>query len=227
MSSQADIARAWGKTPGYISQCAKKGMPTSSIEAANKWRAENASRRSPTDQKSLARQVAEERDNDSPEARERRKLLLESRDDTPTGDAPPLPSLPELPPGDPLEFARKRCQLSADKAWGLLEEAMLDPEKTSTLAMLIAIFNKAIEALVKTETMIREELERRNVLISLTVAEDMARKGYHFMISRLSALPQNVGPRCNPHDPHHATEILQTEAIGIIADVQKCYATAG
>ncbi len=71
--------------------------------------------------------------------------------------------------------------------------------------------------------MIREELERRGVIIPLTVAHDMARKGYHIIISRLSALAQNVGPRCNPHDPHHATEILQTECVGIIADAQKAF----
>ncbi len=218
MSSQADIARAWGKTPGYVSQCVKRGMPLSSIEAATQWKAENASRRAATDKKSLALQVAEEKEDDSSEARGRRKDFFE---DKPEGAS--LPSLPELPPGDPLEWARKNSQHAAVEAWKLLEAAMLNPESKSSLAMLCAVHNKAIEALVKTETMIREELERRGVIIPLTVAMDMARKGHNVMMSRLSALPQNTGPRCNPQAPAHATEILQIECTGIIADAQKVY----
>ena len=222
MASRREIARDWGGVAkSYVDRCVARGCPTESLEAAREWRKNNASRRAPTDPKSLARQIAEERDDDSSEARQRRKEFLENKPDGAT-----LPSLPSLPPGDPLEFARARCQLSADKAWGLLEEAMLDPEKTSTLAMLVAIHNKAIEALVKTETMIREELERRNVLIALTVAEDMARKGYHVMISRLTALPQNIGPRLAGRTPHDATEILQHETTGIISDIQKQFLPA-
>jgi hypothetical protein len=221
MASRREIASDWQVAKSYVDRCVQRGCPTDSLEAARKWREENARRRGPTDQKSLARHVAEEKNDDSPEARARRKALVE---DAPEGAT--LPSLPELPAGDPLEWARKNSQHVACEAWKLLEEAMLNPESKSSLAMLLAIHNKAIEALVKTETMIREELERRNVLISLTVAEDMARKGYHVMISRLTALPLNVGPRCNPHDPHRATEILQTEAIGIITDIQKQFLPA-
>ncbi|HWY50680.1 MAG TPA: hypothetical protein VNW72_04280 [Chthoniobacterales bacterium] len=42
-------------------------MP-SDIEGAKKWREENTRRRAPTDRKSLARQIAQERDETSPEA---------------------------------------------------------------------------------------------------------------------------------------------------------------
>lgn len=219
MPSQRAIAKDWGCVPSFVAKCVKKGCPTDSFESARKWRADNASHRAPTDQKSLARQVAEEKDDDSPEARERRKQFLSDAPDDAT-----LPSLPSLPPGDPLEFARTNSQHAARQAWKLLETAMLDDSKASAISMLLSVHNKAIEALIKTETMIREELERRGVIIPLQVAQDMARKGYNVIISRLTALPQNVGPRCNPQDPHHATEILQIETIGIITDAQKAFA---
>src|SRR6202011_4879034 len=174
MASRREIARDWGGVAkSYVDRCVKRGCPTDSFEAARKWREENAHRRGPTDQKSLARQIAAERDDDSPEARERRKKFLEDREES------TLPTLPPLPKGDPLEFARERSQRAADEAWRLLEEAMLDPEKTSTLAMLTSIHSKAIEALIKAEQMIQEILEKRNVLIPLVQAEEMARKGYH------------------------------------------------
>lgn len=218
MPSIREIAKDWGVSHPYVAKCLKKGCPTDSYENARKWREDNASRRAPTDQKSLARIVAEEKQDDSPEARGRRKEYLEDKEDS------TLPSLPDLPKGDPLEFARERSLRAAEEAWKLLEVAMLDPEKTSTVAMLVAIHNKAIEALVKTETMIREELERRGVIIPLMQAQEWARKGYNVIINRLSALPQNVGPRCNPSDPHHSTEILQTACVGILADAQKAFA---
>lgn len=50
----------------YVDKCVtRRRCPTSSLEEARKWREENARRRAPTDQKSIALQTQE---NDSPVA---------------------------------------------------------------------------------------------------------------------------------------------------------------
>jgi hypothetical protein len=68
MPNLSAIARDWGVSRPYVSKCVHhRGCPTSSLEEARRWRDENARRRPPTDQKSLARVLAEEGATDSPE----------------------------------------------------------------------------------------------------------------------------------------------------------------
>src|SRR5260370_18867597 len=68
MASRREIARDWSVAKSYVDKCVtQRGCPTSSLEEARRWRDENARRRPPTDQKSLARVLAEEGDTDSPE----------------------------------------------------------------------------------------------------------------------------------------------------------------
>jgi len=62
------IARDWCVSRPYVSRCVhQRGCPTSSLEEARKWREENAQRRAPTNQKSIARAIEEQGDNKSPE----------------------------------------------------------------------------------------------------------------------------------------------------------------
>jgi len=62
------IARDWCVSRPYVSRCVhQRGCPTSSLEEARKWREENAQRRAPTNQKSIARALEEQGDNKSPE----------------------------------------------------------------------------------------------------------------------------------------------------------------
>jgi hypothetical protein len=92
------------------------------------------------------------------------------------------------------------------------------------IGVRLSVHNKALEQLFRAEQSYREELERRRVLIPLNEAQDISRRGYEVILSRLSALPQNLAPRANPSNPAHAMEILQSEAHSIIADAQKAYA---
>ena len=93
--------------------------------------------------------------------------------------------------------------------------------KVSRIQPLLSIHSKSIEARIKADRMIREELERRKILIPMTEAKTSVRRVCEIIVSRLSAMPQNIAPRCNPHNPEHAMEILQEECVGIIADAQK------
>lgn len=213
MPTQAEIAHDWGTTRQYVSTQVAKGCPTDSFENARLWRKAHASKRSPTNPKQLAKIVSEEKDDDSPEARERRKEYHDSRGTR----EPKLPS--ENPIQDHLDNARN----AADEAWRLLHEAMIE-EKDNKIGVRLAVHTKALEAVFRAEELYRIEMERRRILIPLNEAKDMARKGYDVIISRLIAHPQNVAARVNPHDPHHAMDILQTEVTGIIADAQKAFA---
>ena len=68
MASRREIARDWGVAKSWVDRCVVlRGCPTSSLEEARKWREENTYRRAPTNQKSLARVLAEEGDINSPE----------------------------------------------------------------------------------------------------------------------------------------------------------------
>jgi hypothetical protein len=110
--------------------------------------------------------------------------------------------------------------LAADEAWRLLNEAMLEG-KDSKISIRLGVHNKAVEARIRAETMIREEQERRKILIPISKAQEMTRTAFTVIIKRLISLPQNIAPRCNPHDPAHALEILESECTGIIAAAQK------
>ena len=68
MPSRREIARDWGVAKSWVDKCVtQRGCPTSSLEDARKWREENSRRSVVTYQRSIARQIQEEEDNDSSE----------------------------------------------------------------------------------------------------------------------------------------------------------------
>ena len=67
MASRREIARDWGVAKSWVDRCVtERGCPTS-LKEARRWREENTYRRAPTNQKSLARELAEEEDIDPAE----------------------------------------------------------------------------------------------------------------------------------------------------------------
>jgi hypothetical protein len=93
------------------------------------------------------------------------------------------------------------------------------------IGVRLSVHNKALEALFKSESAYREELERRRMLIPLGEAMEIARRGYEVILQRLKALPQNVSSRCNPTDPNRAMTVLESECTAILGDAQKVYAS--
>jgi hypothetical protein len=212
MPTPTEISRDWETSRPYVAKCVKKGCPTDSFGAARAWRRLHASKRATTSPKQLARLVAEEKNDDSPEARANRKEFLEDR-----------PEGTRLPSDTPLEDAVLHARQAAAEAWRLLSESMT-LNQNDLIGVRLSVHNKALEQLFRAEQSYREELERRRVLIPLNEAQDISRRGYEVILSRLSALPQNLAPRANPSNPAHAMEILQSEVHSIIADAQKAYA---
>jgi hypothetical protein len=213
MPTKADIARDWGTSPEYVIKCVKKGCPTDSFENARDWRKAHASSRPPTSPVQIARQLAEEKDADSSAARESQKKYFQNQ-----------PNGFRVPAENSLDDALRKAITASDEAFRLLAEAMLE-DKDNKISVRLTVFNKAQEGLFKAETAYREEMERRRVLIPLAEAQDLTRRGYDIILSRLRCLPQNVAPRCNPANPHLAIAILETECVEIIADARRAYAT--
>ena len=213
MPTKADIARDWGTSPEYVIKCVKKGCPTDSFENARDWRKAHASSRPHTSPVQIARQLAEEKDADSPAARKSQKKYFQNK-----------PNGFRVPAENSLDDAIRKAITASDEAFRLLAEAMLE-DKDSKISVRLTVFNKAQEGLFKAETAYREEMERRRVLIPLAEAQDLTRRGYDIILSRLRCLPQNVAPRCNPVNPHLAIAVLETECAEIIADARRAYAT--
>ncbi len=213
MPTKADIARDWGTSPEYVIKCVKKGCPTDSFENARDWRKAHASSRPPTSPVQIARQLAEVKDADSPAARKSQKKYFQNK-----------PNGFRVPAENSLDDTLRKAITASDEAFRLLAEAMLE-DKDSKISVRLTVFNKAQEGLFKAETAYREEMERRRVLIPLSEAKDLFRRGYDIILSRLRCLPQNVAPRCNPANPHLAIAILETECAEIIADARRAYAT--
>ena len=213
MPTKADIARDWGTSPEYVIKCVKKGCPTDSFENARDWRKAHASSRPPTSPVQIARQLAEEKDADSPAARKSQKKYFQNK-----------PNGFRVPAENSLDDTLRKAITASDEAFRLLAEAMLE-DKDNKISVRLTVFNKAQEGLFKAETAYREEMERRRVLIPLAEAQDLFRKGYDIILSRLRCLPQSVSPRCNPANPHLAIAILETGCAEIIADARRAYAT--
>jgi hypothetical protein len=210
MPTNAEIARYLGVDRSYITRLVQRGMPTGSFRLAKVWKNAHASKRAPTDPKQLARFVAEERDDNG--SRAGRKKQSEEK----------LVGV-RLPAEDTLDKGLHDAVKVARRAFRLLREAMLE-DKDQKISVRIGLFNKASENRFKAETAYREELERRKILISLAVAQDMVRRGLGVIIERLRCLPHNVAPRCNAASPDHAMEVLESECNAILAAAQQVYA---
>jgi hypothetical protein len=123
---------------------------------------------------------------------------------------------------DALEDSLGGIKKAVRESGKLLDEALME-QKVTKIGAWISLHTRAVEARVKSESMVREELERNKVLIPLTEAQAMARKGYQIILQRLSALPQNLSAKLNPADPAWAMDVLQQEVAGIISDAQQAF----
>jgi hypothetical protein len=181
------------------------------LRPRTKFRETHASKRATTSPVQIAKQLQDEKDSDAPEARERRKAYFANK-----------PDRYRLPSEDSLRNALNNTIEASEEAFRLLKEAMVE-EKDQKISARLAVFNKSSENCFKAESAYREELERRRILIPLTEAMKIARRGYEVILQRLNALPQNVASRCNPTDPDRAITVLESECTAILADAQKVY----
>jgi len=212
MPTPTEISRDWQTSRPYVCKCIKKGCPTDSFENARLWREANASNRATTSPVQIAKPHQQEKDDDAPAARARRKEYFARKRDGARLRKPPSDAS--------LDDALFSAIDNSEEANRLLKEAMIEG-RVSQISARLSVHNKALETRFKAERLYREELERRGILIPLAQANDNARKIFEVIITRLNALPQNCAPRCNPNDPHRAMGILEDAVAGIMAAAHK------
>jgi hypothetical protein len=198
MPSNRQIAADWGVTPSYVDRMVKRGCPTDTFENARLWLAANTKR------SRVCMRKAEG---------------LGSQDPSKKGSQDPFIS-------DNLEDSLAGIKKAVHESGKLLDEALME-QKTTKIGAWISLHTRAVEARVRAEASMREELERQKILIPLSEAQAMARKGYQIILQRLSALPQNLSAKLNPADPAWAMDVLQQEVAGIISDARQAFAESG
>jgi hypothetical protein len=212
MPTPTEISKDWKTGRPYVCKCIKKGCPTDSFESARLWRQAHTTQRATTSPAQIAKQLAEENNDASPAACTRsRKHFKENVNGTSSRS------------DDRFADALASAIEAQKEAWRLLKESMAEG-KDSKIGVRLAVHNKAVEALFKAAKEHREELERTRILIPLSEAMDLTRRGYDIILSRLRLLPPNAALRCNPTNPHHAMAILETECTEIIAEARRVYA---
>src|SRR5438105_1776041 len=132
MPSNRQIAKDWGCSPSWVDRCVKRGCSTDSFESARLWRQAHASNRPPTNPEAIARQIAEEGDDDSPDARERRKRYFADKPDE------------TILRSQSLEDALLHAIQLGNEAFRLANEAIIEG-KDSRIQIRLAIHNKAQE----------------------------------------------------------------------------------
>jgi hypothetical protein len=193
MPSHRELASDWNCAKSYIDRCVKRGCPTSSFEAARLWRAANAQR-----------------------VRNPEKITGVGAVEVTTQNASNWRQIPEEI-GDDFVLGTKEA---VRHSWRHLREALIEG-KVQKIGAWMAIHTRAVEANVKSESMVREELERQKILIPVAEAQTLARKVVGVIVSHLTALPQNVAPRCNPINPDLAMTILTDECACILKAAQQ------
>src|SRR6266481_5419236 len=212
MPTISEYARAHGVSHQYISKLVKKGMPLTTFEAADQFREAHANSKPPTNPTRIARTINEQHPH----------VSLSNEPQQPVCRHRSNPA--EHSSESALNMAVVNSRRTADEAWRLLYEAMIEG-RASKIQVLLSIHNKAVDALFTAETAYRDELERRRILIPLTEAMGEARRGYEIILQRLRVLPQNVASLCNPADPARAITALEFECSAILEDAQKVYAS--
>ena len=186
MPSQTEIARHWSVSQPYVAKLVKKGCPTNSLRAADKWRDANARQRAPTHANGNCKFAVEKL------GRGRRMRSRVEPSNT----------------GDTLEDALADSITMNRNAFALFEEARASGDD-GRLAHYIRIYTASLQLRLKAEKMAREEMERRRVLVNLEEAKAICRRCIGAVEKRLRRLPQEVGPQINPQQPVLAYEILQ------------------
>jgi hypothetical protein len=207
----AEIANDWGVSKPYVHKCVKRGCPIDSFENARLWREAYASSKAPTNSQRIARQLGEKEPSSVPNRRV-------------NGNSGPKKNCRPNTPADRFANALDSTVQAQEEAWRLLQEAMIEG-RDSKIMVRLTVHTRAVEARIRADVQHREELERQRVLIPLSEAKDLFRRGYDIILSRLRCLPQNVAPRCNPANPHLAIAILETECAEIIADARQACVT--
>lgn len=88
----------------------------------------------------------------------------------------------------------------------------------------IRAYNCARDGRFVAEKAVREELERRKILVPLDEAKRLGRRGYEIMLPELLSLGARIAGEVNPSNPVLAASKIDHAMSNIIARAQESYA---
>ena len=181
MPPLSEMARHLSVSKSRAGQLKDLGIPVHYFEAARKWRASQPIKRGPTNAQAAKLQSAKTGRPKAP-----KKLSK-------TGDA--------------LAGILKNTIATAEAAFESYHADAVAGEPSQ--AVLLANHSRAAEAVAKIERMVREEMERRDILVSKSVITDACRRAMDAMLRRLRRLPDETGPQCEGHEAIKIVKIPQ------------------
>ena len=95
-----------------------------------------------------------------------------------------------------------------EHAFELFEDAVARGEDAH-LGTYIRLHTATMMTRLKGERMVREEQERRKVLVNKHHILDFCRRLLDAVLKRLRRLPDETGPQCNPQNPVMGYEVLK------------------
>lgn len=208
------ISKDWGCARSYVQRCVKRGCPTDSLANSHLWRQANTQRYRFSSRR--VEKVLEEGNLSQKCA----QFGTNSSRSGGANDADIANFQPAHDQEESLEGSLSGIKTAVRESKRFLNEAVIEgrPQK---VAAWISIHVKAVEAWVKAECMIREEMERQKILIPLAEAQLITGKVIGVIVSRLNALPQNLAARCDLTDPEMTMTALEEECAAILKAAQQ------
>lgn len=199
----ADIAAAWGVSRAYVYKLLKKGLDTSSLEAADAWRHAHAKHgvgsRSkpavPVDGSGPANSAFEQTcSTRKPKTKRVRLKTLQ----------------------DSLEMAIRVEELCAI--------AVIEKSQDAASQNFVNSYNKAHQNRVETEAAIIKQQKERGELITAEAATLEMSKLAASIISLLRSMPKQVALKANPSDEFLAESSISDAVETLIQQIQLTYA---
>ena len=183
MSTVAEIAAAWKCSRQAVAKWVKKGMPTTSIDAASSWRLGHGQR--------------------SPRA----KLFPVVQAPVPIADGD-FQSEPALIHGDNQTSVRERARKAERAAYAILQERIASKD-VDGIAGALKAYNEARKGREGAELAFIKHQQATEVLVDREAITAMFNRRITMFRDHLLSLPDAMALRCNPNDPQGAAEALQ------------------
>jgi hypothetical protein len=200
MITVTELAKHWGVGHQYVGRCVKRGCPLDSFEMADLWRQANQKR------------VPSKK--------------VESREDTIKRLAKSLDLEKEVSTVADAELVVEIARENVVETRLLLRQAFIE-KKPSAISTYLNLNAKATENWYKAEAVLLNKKKEAGIVLTLQEAMAKFRKPIEQLVQRITAFPQNVAARVNPHDPGHAMDILQQECISMIKDARDSVGSNG
>lgn len=190
----SEIARTWGVSPSYVGRLVKKGLPLTSVAAADGWRLANLQK----------------------PPRSSSGAAIVSQAVTPTAGA--------IPEGDQsLPLARlKRAQRAEILAFDLLEQLAKGANAIAMRAGVHA-WGEAKKRVSEAELEYAKFQLATGEVILVEEYRELMLKYLGTIRSLMDALPSSVCFKANPSDPEHARQVLNDGIDVILRAIQDAH----